>query len=68
MPQHRFKRRKLNGEQRIITLIDRSRLQRFWFLFFLEHVRYDTQILTIFFFCSSYFELRGWNVEIRHDL
>lgn len=68
MPQHRFKRRKLNGEQRIITPIDRSRLQRFWFLFFLEHVRYDTQILTIFFFCSSYFELRGWNVEIRHDL
>lgn len=49
MPQHRFKRRKLNGEQRIITPIDRSRLQRFWFLFFLEHVRYDTQILTIFF-------------------
>lgn len=38
------------------------------FFFFLEHVRYDTQILTIFFFCSSYFELRGWNVEIRHDL
>lgn len=69
MPQHRFKRRKLNGEQGIITPIDRSRLQRFWFLFFfLEHVRYDTQILTIFFFCSSYFELRGWNVEIRHDL
>lgn len=71
MPQHRFKRRKLNGEQRIITPIDRSRLQRFWFLFFffLEHIRYDTQILTIFFFfCSSYFELRGWNVEIRHDL
>lgn len=32
-PQHRFKRRKLNGEQRIITSIDRSRLQRFLFPF-----------------------------------
>lgn len=39
MPQHRFKRRKLNGEQRIITPIDRSRLQRFWFLFFFFRTR-----------------------------
>lgn len=39
MPQHRFKRRKLNGEQRIITRIDRSRLQRFWFLFFFFRTR-----------------------------